>query len=184
MDPFFAERMALAYPRPSSGPFKYVYNRHDGSIEVDGIERCDGDRLMYLLTYITPPPLLTKAGKPRVHQPPPHKDETGKFYSAQCVHYGLSRKSQKTTAKNALLAFAKANGGKFIVPPAIAEVEAKLAQQFQAEKADYDAKVAAINDREQNAKKEARKKRAREEDELQSIIAKKSKKTDRVVSSY
>jgi hypothetical protein len=184
MDVFDRERMTLDFPRPTSGPFQYVQS-YDSEVrlEVDGIERCDSHRLMFLLTYVQPPPLLTKKGKPRVRQPPPHEDETGRFYSAQCIHYGLPPKSDKSAAKEALMRFAEANDYKFIIPPAVAEVEAKLAKEFEAKKAEYDAKLADIKVREQKAMEEARRKRKRHHDELLSIIAKKPKKDTQLVST-
>jgi hypothetical protein len=187
---FHNQRRALAkllHSPLSSGPFKYVKSGDDGGLEVDGVARCNGDRLIALLTYVAPPPLLTKKGKPRVRQPPPHQDETDEFYAAQCVHYGLPRGSQKSrikaATKDALLALAKANGGVFIVPAAVAEVEAKLAREFQVQKVEYLAKMAVINAKEEAAEKQAQNKRRRDEDELLSIIAKKPKKGDEVVSA-
>ncbi|KAF1810561.1 hypothetical protein P152DRAFT_515738 [Eremomyces bilateralis CBS 781.70] len=176
---FYRERIALRFPKPSFGPFKYIQpwdNR--GYLEVDGIARCDSDRLLYLLTYVQPPPLLTKKGKPRVHQPPPHNDETERFYSAQCIHYGLLSKSDKAAAKKALLAFAKANDDKFIIPSAVIEVEAKLADEFKIKKAEYDAKIADIDAREKKANEEADRKRKRDEDEILNTITKKPKKSE------
>jgi hypothetical protein len=180
---FWRERTAVAFPRASSGPFEYIQFRNErGGLAVDGIARCDSGRLMFLLTYTQPPPLLTKKGKPRVHQPEPHKDETAKFYKAQCRHYGLPSKSNKNAAKEALLAFAKANGNRFIVPPSVAEVEAKLADEFKAKKSEYDATIADIDAREKKANLEASRKRKTNEGELLSTIPKKPKKPTPLVS--
>ena len=40
----------------------------------------------------------------------PHEDETGRFYRAQCIHYGIKPRSDKHKTKEVLLAHAKANG--------------------------------------------------------------------------
>ncbi|KAI9683452.1 MAG: hypothetical protein M1822_005992 [Bathelium mastoideum] len=175
-DRFFTERQKLQFPRPKSGPFEYVRSWDGDYLEVDNTKRCSSDRLMFLLNYTAPPPLLTKKGKPRVRQPSPHKDETGKFYSAQCVHYGMKPKSSKEPAKKALLAYAKANDGKFVVPPEVAKVAAELESEFKVKNAEYDAKMHDIETREKQAKETAQKKRKREEDRLLNTIAKKPKK--------
>ncbi|KAL9080509.1 MAG: hypothetical protein Q9157_000743 [Trypethelium eluteriae] len=120
--------------------------------------------------------MLTKKGKPRVHRPPPHKDETGRFYSAQCVHYGIKSRSSKELAKKALSAYAKANDGKFVVPPEVAKVTAELESEYKSKKAEYDAKMHAIKTRKKSAEEVSRKKRKREEGRLLNTIAKRSKK--------
>lgn len=179
MDPnrFYMERMLLTFPRPTVGPFTYRQSWEGGGyLEVDEIKRCDSDRLMFLLSYTPPPPLLTKKGKPRVRQPPPHNDETGRFYRAQCIHYGIKPRSDKHRTKEVLLAHAKANDGKFIVPPAVLEIEAKLENEFKVKKAEYDTKRADIEAREKKAEEEVRNKRKRDEEELLNIISKKPKK--------
>ena len=48
--------------------------------------------------------MLTKKGVVLKKQPLPHKDETGHFYIAQLIHYGLSVVKTKNAAKNRLMA--------------------------------------------------------------------------------
>jgi hypothetical protein len=187
MPSFYSELVALSFPRPTSGPFTFIWaGPHDYEkyyLVVNGIKRCDSDRLIFLLTYVQPPPLLTKQGKPRVHQPPPHKDETGRFYDAQCCHYGLRPKSNKTAAKNALLALANVNNGELTVPSEVTAVEERLAKEFKALKVEYDAKVSDIKAREQKAGEEVRRKRKREMKKLLHVLVKKPKRSEQVVSA-
>jgi hypothetical protein len=176
MNSLSSELIQLKYPRPKSGPFVYHVGReHDGDLTVDDISRCDTDRLMSLLTYEQPPPLLTKKGQPRARQPSPHKDKTGRFYSAQCAHYGLRITSNKQAAKARLLKFAEANGGKFIVPPEVKELETKLAAEYDIEMAIYNAKRADIEARMQKEADGRREKRKMIDDELDGLLSKKPK---------
>jgi len=82
--------------------------------------------LMSQLTHTPPPPDLPKKGKkgkPNVCQKPLHKVETERFYRAQCIHYGLKLDSDKDATKDALLVYAKANAGRFVVPTAVADIK-------------------------------------------------------------
>ena len=65
--------------------------------------RDDPSHLYGLLTYVDQGPVLTKKGVPSKRQPPKHQDETGHFYFAQLLHYGLKPVKAKAAAKQRLL---------------------------------------------------------------------------------
>ncbi len=134
------ELRTLLYSKPievTSGSFKF--NSQGFLVEVyvhskKDYERCDSRRLIHLLTYVNPGPVLTKAGTPRVHQPRPHKDEIGAFYIAQLIHYGLEcpeRLTNKRQAKATLLKAAEANNGEFVVPAEIEELQSRLTREYR-----------------------------------------------------
>jgi hypothetical protein len=91
--------------RVTRGDFSYYPPE---GITVNSIPRCESSRLYGLLIWTDPGLALRKDGKPKVHQPDPHRDETEKFYCAQCIHYGLRPLKSKSAAKKELLrAFGK-----------------------------------------------------------------------------
>jgi hypothetical protein len=155
-------------PPITSGPFTF-----DGhKLEVDRRPRCDSRRLYYLLTYVNPGPVLTKAGKPRKHQPPPHKDETGAFYEAQLVHYGLKRLKTKAAAKKALLAAFEANGGELEVPPEIQDLEQQLKVRFADANFQARQKYEKEKAHQQRQQQQQQLKRKREGDQLMAKVSK------------
>jgi hypothetical protein len=93
--------------------------------------RASPNRIYELLTWIDPGPALTKKGVPAKRQPPPHKDETAHFYTAQLYHYGLKPFKTKPAAKKALLsAF---GGGKTLqVPERILALQVELRTEWLA----------------------------------------------------
>ncbi|KAI9870113.1 MAG: hypothetical protein M1830_004672, partial [Pleopsidium flavum] len=147
----------------SSPPFTFS---RSGGLEVNRYARCADSSLYDLLTYVDPGPVLTKKGKPRVHQPPPHKDETAAFYEAQLVHYGLKPLKTKPAAKNALLVSLEANNRTLTVPEGILKLERELAAQFEAKNAVARKEYHAQREREREAEELKRKKRKREEEDL------------------
>jgi hypothetical protein len=162
---FHEERKALNYPRPASGPFQYVKPPDsNGHLTVEGFKRSDSDHLLSLLTYAQPPPLFSKKDTRRTHQPWSHKDETGRFYRSQCHHYGLGPQPGKTAAKNALLAFASANDGRFIVPRTVSDVEERLVKEFGEKKLEYDLMAADIDARERREEMEEARQQRKERD--------------------
>ena len=108
------------------------FSYYGSQLEVNGKPRCSSERLYELLTWEDHGPLLNKAGRPRLRQPPPHKDETGAFYQAQCVHYGLTEGKTKQAAKKVLLQALDANHRVLVVPPSIMKLEKELKAQFEA----------------------------------------------------
>ncbi len=161
----------------SCPPFTYST---DGGLKVNGHSRCDEQRLYELLTYVDPGPVLTKKGEPRVRQPPAHKDQTGAFYEAQLVHYGLKPLKTKSAAKRALLLEFDCNEGKLNVPEAFRELEDELAAQFRRENSEARKEYRAEMERKRQAEELRRKKRKREEDkviaEFSKITSKKPKR--------
>ncbi|KAI9666870.1 MAG: hypothetical protein M1831_001375 [Alyxoria varia] len=155
--------MITHIPPIRSGPFAY---HSISGLEVDCIPRCSSDRLYNLLTYVDKGPVLTKKGVPRVHQPPRHKDETLQFYQAQCVHYGLEKRSSKAAVKKKLLDHADANGQKFKVPKKIIDLEKQLGDEFDVKNKQEGER--REKERARKAQEEAvgRKKRKREDDAL------------------
>ena len=167
MDVNYSALRAIGPVEVKSGPFQYVnYKYGTCGLQVNGIDRSSSERLMYLLTYVDPGPVLTKRGKPRVRQPPPHKDETGKFYEAQLIHYGLKPRKDKQAAKKALLEAAEANSGKFVVPEDILKLEGRMAEEYRVKDQERDKKVNEIRKRQMEAEEMAHKKRKRDEDAL------------------
>lgn len=153
-------------PPVSSGSFTF-----DGDkLKVDRHPRCDNKRLYGLLTYVDPGPLLTKAGKPRAHQPPPHKDETGAFYEAQLVHYGLKRLKTKAAAKKALLAAFKANGDILEVPREIQDLEQRLEVRFAEANSQARQKYEEERAHQQQEREQQQLKRKREADQLMAEV--------------
>ena len=163
----------------SSPPFFYTLTS-GLYVEIDHKRhsRSGSERLHQLLTYINPGPALTKAGKPKVHQPAPHKDEPGHFYEAQLLLYGLKPLKSKPAAKKALLAALQSGAG-LTVPENIRKIERDLA-------AEYDVKNAAAEKQrqeqkllEKGRKEQEKKKRQRDEEgllaELQAASKKRSK---------
>jgi hypothetical protein len=71
-------------PAPSTKE-GFSYDAQGFDVTVDGQRhgRHDSGLLYNLLTYVTPPPVLTKAGKVAKRQPAPsHTDPPGHFYVA------------------------------------------------------------------------------------------------------
>ncbi len=159
--------MSREFAPPVSSPPFFYYPTSGLYVEIDHNRhsRSNSDRLHHLLTYKDPGPALTKAGKPKVHQPAPHKDEPGHFYVAQLLLYGLKPLKSKPAAKKALLTALQGDGG-LTVPENIRKVERDLA-------AEYDVKNAAAEKERQKQKllekerrEKERKKRQRDEDDL------------------
>jgi hypothetical protein len=75
-------------------------------VELEGriYARATTQYLHDLLTWVDKGPLPTQKDIPRKLQPPPHKDETAKFYTAQTMLFGLKPLKTKPAAKKALLA--------------------------------------------------------------------------------
>ncbi|KAK5089523.1 hypothetical protein LTR70_001592 [Exophiala xenobiotica] len=113
-------------------PFQY-----DGfELQVNRIPRCPCQDLYALLTWVDKGPVLKKNGKPRVHQPPPHKDKDPDFYHAQCIHYGIRPFKTRPAAKRALLEAFAAQSNHLAIPQSILDTEAELKKEFaQANKA-------------------------------------------------
>ena len=145
-----------------SGPFDYG----SGTLKVNSIGRYDSRELMGLLTYVDPGPLLTKKGTPRVHQPPKHKDQTAAFYEAQLIHYGLPPRKTKPAAKKVLLEAAECNGGEFVVPDDIVQLEGRMAEEYRVKKEEQTEEQAEIKARRKKAEGEASRKRKRDQDAL------------------
>ena len=98
--------MPIAYAPPVSSPPFFFYPP-TGFYVVIGhtvYPQASSDRIHSLVTYNDPGPVLNKAGKPKKHQPPPHQDESTRFYMAQLQLYGLEPVNSKKAAKKALLA--------------------------------------------------------------------------------
>jgi hypothetical protein len=93
--------------------------------------RRDSATLHAFLTY-TPPtgPVLTKKGQIAKRQPPPHKDETGHFYTAQLQLYGLKPLKTKEAAKKHLLA-AFAGGKTLSAAPHIVQLEQEMKIEWE-----------------------------------------------------
>ena len=154
----------------ASGPFEYnnygLRAKVEQNYTTHRIGRCSSDHLIYLLTYEDPGPLLTKKGKPRVHQPAPHKDETGAFYQAQLIHYGLRPLKDKKRAKKLLMEAAEANGRRLIVPASIEELKSQLAQEYHNREEEAKKIAKEIKEMREAMAEKASTKRATEEDEL------------------
>ncbi|KAI9460042.1 hypothetical protein F5148DRAFT_1150783 [Russula earlei] len=94
--------------------------------------RADPKHLHYLLTWTDPGPVLTKKGVPRKRQPHPHRDETGAYYTAQMMHYGLKPLKTKQAAKRALLAMFR-DGHNLEVPDRLQKLEEDLRDLWHVE---------------------------------------------------
>ncbi|KAK2760706.1 hypothetical protein FQN54_001941 [Arachnomyces sp. PD_36] len=159
-------------PVARSPPFSY----HGSRLFVDHFTRSPSADLLSLLTYKPPPPLLTKKGKPRVRQPPPHIDESPDFYAAQIIHYGLTSSGKgKEDDKAVLLAYGKESGGQFVVPERIREVERRLSDEWREKQREWEKEVEVLEKRrvemrkgmEEREKRQALKRKRREEKELE-----------------
>jgi hypothetical protein len=152
----------------TEGPFSY---HHYQGLTVNRHLREPGDKLFALLTWQDTGPALRKDGKPKVHQPPKHKDPNDAFYHAQCVHYGLKPLKTKSAAKKELLKAWERGGRKFVVPDHILRVEGELKEAFKVanfvakEKYEEDEKVRLEAERKQQLK------RKREDEKLLTEIA-------------
>lgn len=157
---------AYAFPI-TRGDFSYYPGQ---GLSTNRIPRCASDRLYGLLTWTDTGPALRKDGKPKVHQPPKHRDETQDFYCAQCVLYGLKPLKTKPAAKKELL---KALGtGKVIaVPQHLLDLEREMKAEYAVanvaakEKYEQEKKVRAEAERNRQLK------RKRAEDDLLKEIA-------------
>jgi hypothetical protein len=109
----------------------FSYDSLGFQVVVDGHrhQRSDSASLYRLLTYTTPPPLLTKAGKVAKRQPSPHRDLPGHFYVAQLLHYGLAPLKTKEPAKKRLLA-AFGTQKQLAVPEHMLELEKSLKAEY------------------------------------------------------
>ena len=123
----------------------FFYDGHGFHVVVDKHphQRYDSASLYRLLTYttVTPPPLLTKAGKVAKRQPLPHQDKPGHFYVAQLLHYGLPPLKTKNPAKKRLLA-AFGTQKTLTVPEHILELERSLNLEYSQAKKITDQKYA------------------------------------------
>ena len=164
------EQLSKKQATVASGPFEYddygLQVKVEQSYNIRRIGRCSSDHLIYLLTYVDPGPVLTKKGKPRIHQPPPHKDETAAFYQAQLVHYGLRPLKDKKRAKDLLLEAAEASDRNLTVPASIRELESLLAQEHGAQRQEARKIAREIEMIEFAARKNASRKRQLEEDKI------------------
>jgi len=161
-------------------PFEY-----DGyELQVNRIPRCPCQDLYALLTWVDKGPVLKKNGKPRVHQPPPHKDKAPDFYHAQCIHYGIRPFKTRPAAKRALLEAFAAQGNHLAIPQSILDTEAELKEEFaQANKAAKEQRDAEKRERQaQMATKQM--KRKREQDSIiEQVSAKSTKRAKQKVST-
>lgn len=159
-------------PPVSSPPFSYspalgLYV----SVDHNTHTRSSSDRIRTLLN-IGPGPALTKAGKPKVHQP---KDETGHFYTAQLLLYGLKPLSSKPAAKKALLAALQGAGG-LVVSEKVRKIERDLAAEYQVKNAAAEKEYRKEKSLREEAEAKERKKRQRDEDDLLAEIQAPSQK--------
>lgn len=159
--------MSRAFAPPVSSP-PFFYSLSSGLyVEIDHNRhsRSSSDRLHHLLTYKDPGPALTKAGKPKVHQPAPHKDEPGHFYVAQLLLYGLKPLKSKPAAKKALLAALQSGAG-LTVPENIRSIERDLASEYDVKNAAAEKERQKQKLLEKERKEKESKKRQRDEDDL------------------
>lgn len=145
---------------------QYTTDHFFVEIEHQRFTRHDARSLYHLLTYVDPGPAYTKAGKLRVHQPPPYQDKSQNFYIAQLYHYGLEPRNSKQEAKNALLAAFKNGRSILTVPESVRRVEKDLADEYRVK----NAAAAEEHHRKQREYEEAergrQKKRKREHEHL------------------
>ena len=159
--------MSREFAPPVSAP-PFFYSLTSGLyVEIDRNRhsRSGSDRLYRLLTYKDPGPVLTKAGKPKVHQPAPHKDEPGHFYVAQLLLYGLQHLKSKPAAKKALLTALQGDGG-LTVPENILKIERNLAAEYGVKNAAAEKEYQKQKLLEKERKEKERKKRQRDEEDL------------------
>lgn len=159
--------MSREFASPVSSP-PFFYSSTSGLyVEIDHHRhsRSSSGRLHDLLTYEVPGPALTKAGKPKVHQPTPHKDEPGHFYIAQLLLYGLKHLKSKPAAKKALLVALQDDGG-LTVPEHIRKIERELAAEYSVKNAAAEKERQKQKLLEKERKVKERKKRQRDEGDL------------------
>ena len=159
--------MSREFASPVSSP-PFFYSSTSGLyVEIDHHRhsRSSSGRLHDLLTYEDPGPALTKAGKPKVHQPTPHKDEPGHFYIAQLLLYGLKHLKSKPAAKKALLVALQGDGG-LTVPENIRKIERELAAEYSVKNAAAEKERQKQKLLEKERKEKERKKRQRDEGDL------------------
>ncbi|KAJ3156312.1 hypothetical protein HDU89_004094 [Geranomyces variabilis] len=121
-----------------------------------------------------PPVVLTKAGKPRVRQPPPVKEQRPGFYPAQMMLYGVKLVRKTTPAAKALLldAFAKLPAGaKLQIPTALNNLEQRLKDIFTKVNAEEKQKREEENERRKKLEAEELQRRLNFEQELAQQIA-------------
>lgn len=176
--------MPWAYAPPvSSGPFflhltRGLYVIIDHEIYVQESR----NRIHQLVTYKDPGPVLNKAGKPKKHQPPPHQDESTRFYMAQLQLYGLEPVNSKKAAKKALLAAFQAPGGLYKSEEVI-DIHLALSREYREKnkvaEEEYKSQKRLERSLRKEAKAEETKKRQRDEGEsgmeVQAPSSKKSK---------
>lgn len=159
--------MSREYASPVSSP-PFFYSPTSGLyVEIDRNRhsRSNSDRLHRLLTYKDSGPALTKAGKPKVHQPAPHKDEPGHFYIAQLLLYGLKPLKSKPAAKKALLTALQGAKG-LTVPENIRKVERDLIAEYDVKNAAAEKERQAQKLLEKERREKELKKRRRDEDDM------------------
>lgn len=159
--------MSRAFAPPVSSP-PFFYSGTSGLyVEIDHNRhsRSSSDSIHALLTYKDPGPALTKAGKPKVHQPPPHKDQPAHFYTAQLLLYGLKPLKSKQAAKKALLAALNGVGG-LTVPEDVRKIERDLAAEYEVKNAAAEKEYRKEKLLRKETEAKERKRRRRDEDDL------------------
>lgn len=177
--------MYKSFPSVYSGPFSLTRDPQCSweptcQLKVNGwYKRCDSDRLMHLLTTLP----LINPGRNKVH-PGGQKDYPAPFYQAQCLHYGLPREKSKTGAKKALLAWAKANDGRLVVPPEVQQIEDSLRKQIEPLEEIWRGGMEELDRVEKEFNEAQLRKRKRQDGEIIRTVAKKCKLTPKVVSVH
>ena len=146
-----------SYARPVTRDDVFFYDDMSGlHVRQNGQRyvRADATKLYELLTWVDKGPALTKKGVPRKRQPPPHKDETEAYYSAQSLHYGLKPMKSKDATKKALLK-AFSGGSTIQVPDRVLALEKELRKLWRAESE----RAQACFEQEQKEREEAEEKR-------------------------
>ena len=153
--------------RPATRDDVFFYDTSGFHVRQNGqrYRRVHAIELYELVAWVDKGPILTKKGVPRKRQPPPHKDESEAYYSAQALHYGLQPLDSKDATKKALLeAF---NGRRNIpVPDRISALENELRELWHAERE----RVRPRCEQELKEREEAEKKRRLEDRRRHEII--------------
>ncbi|KAI8585768.1 hypothetical protein BDZ88DRAFT_431525 [Geranomyces variabilis] len=169
---------------PVSDP-QFPSFRYDGwRLEANGgseknpawFHRISSDSLLHLLKMPLgqPPVVLTKAGKPRVRQPPPVKEQRPGFYPAQMMLYGVKPVRKTTPAAKALLldAFAELPAGANLqIPTALTDLEQRLKDIFTKVNAEEKQKREEENERRKKLEADELQRRLNFEQELAQQIA-------------
>ncbi|KAL9035193.1 MAG: hypothetical protein Q9214_006699, partial [Letrouitia sp. 1 TL-2023] len=158
----------------SSGPFRYSVSSgllveivdHTDTYDIKRHARCSPSYLHSLLTWVDPGPVLTKKGKPKVRQPPPHEDKPAHFYEAQLIHYGLEPFTSKAAAKKALLEAIENADGELKVSDSVKNLERRMKEEYDRKKVKKEKEYREERRRREEKEREDTRKRKRVEKEL------------------